>query len=100
MLTLIDEFTKEALAINPARRIRSNDVIDIFADVMIERGVSEYVRSDNDPEMVALIGSVQRPCTSHREALGRTATAKASMENCAMSYSTERSSTPSVNRKY
>jgi hypothetical protein len=36
MLTLIDEFTKEALAIYPARRIRSNDVIDIFANVMIE----------------------------------------------------------------
>jgi putative transposase len=53
MLTLIDEFTKEALAIYPARRIRSNDVIDIFADVMIERGVPEFIRSDNGPEMVA-----------------------------------------------
>jgi putative transposase len=39
MLTLIDEYTKESLAIYPARRIRSHDVIDIFADVMIERGV-------------------------------------------------------------
>jgi putative transposase len=53
ILTLIDEFTKEALAIHPARRIRSNDVIDIMADVMIERGVPEYIRSDNGPEMVA-----------------------------------------------
>ena len=53
MLTLIDEFTKEALAIYPARRIRAHDVIDIFADVMIERGVPEYIRSDNGPEMVA-----------------------------------------------
>jgi putative transposase len=53
MLTLIDEFTKEALAVYPARRIRANDVIDIFADVMIERGVPEYIRSDNGPEMVA-----------------------------------------------
>jgi transposase InsO family protein len=53
MLTLIDEFTKEALAIYPTRRIRSNDVIDIFADVMIERGVPEFIRSDNGPEMVA-----------------------------------------------
>jgi putative transposase len=53
MLTLIDEFTKEALAICPARRIRSNDVIDIFADVMTERGVPEFIRSDNGPEMVA-----------------------------------------------
>jgi len=53
ILTLIDEFTKEALAIYPSRRIRSNDVIDILADVMIERGVPEYIRSDNGPEMVA-----------------------------------------------
>jgi len=53
ILTLIDEFTKEALAIYAARRIRAHDVIDIFADVMIERGVPEYIRSDNGPEMVA-----------------------------------------------
>jgi transposase InsO family protein len=53
ILTLIDEYTREALAIYAARRIRANDVIDIFADVMIERGVPEYVRSDNGPEMVA-----------------------------------------------
>ena len=53
MLTLIDEFTKESLAIYPARRIRAHDVIDIFADVMIERGVPKFIRSDNGPEMVA-----------------------------------------------
>jgi transposase InsO family protein len=53
ILTLIDEYTKEALAIVPARRIRSNDVIDIFADVMIERGIPAHIRSDNGPEMVA-----------------------------------------------
>jgi putative transposase len=53
ILTLIDEFTKEALAVHPARRIRANDVIDIFADVMIERGIPEHIRSDNGPEMVA-----------------------------------------------
>lgn len=53
LLTLIDEYTKEALAIYPARRSRSQDVIDIFTDVMVERGVPEYIRSDNGPEMVA-----------------------------------------------
>jgi transposase InsO family protein len=53
ILTLIDEYTKEALAVYPARRICSQDVIDIFADVMVERGVPEYIRSDNGPEMVA-----------------------------------------------
>jgi hypothetical protein len=53
MLTLIYEFTKEALAFYPAQRIRANAVIDIFADVMIERGVPEFMRSDNGPEMRA-----------------------------------------------
>lgn len=53
ILTLIDEYTKEALAIYAVRRIRSQGVIDIFADVMVERGVPEYIRSDNGPEMVA-----------------------------------------------
>jgi putative transposase len=53
MLTLIDEFAKEAPAIYPTRRIRSNDVLDIFADVMIERGAPKYIRWDNGPEMVA-----------------------------------------------
>ena len=53
MLTLIDEFTKESLAIYPAQRIRSHDVIDIFADVVIERGVPEFIRGDNGTEMIA-----------------------------------------------
>lgn len=50
---VLAHYAKEALAIYPARRIRSQDGIDIFADVMVERGVSEYIRSDNGPEMVA-----------------------------------------------
>lgn len=58
ILTLIDEHTKEMLAIVPARRIRSNDVIDIFADVMIERAIPEHIRLDNGPEMVT--------CTTRR----------------------------------
>jgi putative transposase len=53
ILTLIDEYTREALAIYVVRRIRAADVVDIFADVMVERGVPEYIRSDNGPEMVA-----------------------------------------------
>ena len=55
ILTLIDEYTKEALAVHVARRIRASDVIDILADVMVERGVPEYIRSDNGPEMVAKV---------------------------------------------
>ncbi len=55
MLTLIDEYTKECLTIHVARRIRASDVIDIFADVMVYRGVPTFIRSDNGPEMVAKV---------------------------------------------
>lgn len=91
ILTLIDVFTREALVVYAARRIRANDVIDIFADVMIERGIPEHIRSDNGPEIVAKslrsgwgIGA-QRHCTSSRAAIGRTATVRVSMASCAMS---------------
>jgi len=53
ILTLIDEYTRGSLAIYAARRIRAHDVIERLADVMIQRGVPEYLRSDNGPEMVA-----------------------------------------------
>ena len=46
-MTLIDEFTRECLAIRVARRINSFGVIETMADVMLERGVPEHIRSDN-----------------------------------------------------
>jgi transposase InsO family protein len=54
MLYIIDEFTREALAIRVARKIRSADVIEALADLFIERGVPAHIRSDNGPEFVAL----------------------------------------------
>jgi putative transposase len=54
-MTLIDEFTRECLAIRVARRINSFGVIETMADVMLERGVPEHIRSDNGPEMTAKI---------------------------------------------
>ena len=53
MLNLIDEFTRECLAIRPRRRLNSRNVIEVLADAMIERGVPEHIRSDNGPEFVA-----------------------------------------------
>ena len=55
LLTLIDEFTRECLAIRVARRINSFGVIEAMADVMLIRGVPEHIRSDNGPEMTAKI---------------------------------------------
>ena len=53
MLTLIDEYTRECLAIRVARRLGRYEVIEALADVMLLRGVPEHIRSDNGPEFVA-----------------------------------------------
>jgi HTH-like domain len=45
ILVLIDEFTRRCLALHVARQIRSNDVIDLLADVMQEHGVPDHLRS-------------------------------------------------------
>ncbi|MGA8036390.1 MAG: IS3 family transposase [Candidatus Acidiferrales bacterium] len=53
MLTMIDEYTRECLAIRVARRLGSYEVIEALADVMLFRGTPEHIRSDNGPEFVA-----------------------------------------------
>ena len=53
ILTLIDEYTRECLALRVARRLNSLEVIDTLADVMLERGIPEHIRSDNGPEFIA-----------------------------------------------
>ena len=53
MLCLIDEFTREALAIRVKRKLNSTDVLEVLADVMICRGTPTYIRSDNGPEFIA-----------------------------------------------
>ena len=55
MLNVVDEFTRECLAIRVARRLGSTDVVDVLSDLFILRGVPEHVRSDNGPEFVAKI---------------------------------------------
>ena len=53
MLCVVDEFTREALAIRVARKLGSAEVIDTLADLFIARGVPAHIRSDNGPEFVA-----------------------------------------------
>lgn len=53
ILTLIDEYTRECLAMPVQRKLNSEDVLQTLADVMVERGVPSYIRSDNGPEMTA-----------------------------------------------
>lgn len=53
MLNVIDEFTRECLAIRINRKLKSTDVIDVLSDLFILRGIPMHVRSDNGPEFIA-----------------------------------------------
>ena len=53
MLTLIDEHTRECLAIDVARKLKSEDVLERLSDLFVCRGVPKYIRSDNGPEFTA-----------------------------------------------
>lgn len=53
MLTLIDEHSRECLAIDVARRLTSEDVLERLSDLFVRRGVSVYLRSDNGSEFTA-----------------------------------------------
>jgi putative transposase len=53
ILNIIDEFTRECLAIMVARKITNREVIDILFNLFIFRGIPEHIRSDNGPEFTA-----------------------------------------------
>jgi len=53
MLTLIDEYSRESLAIKVARSIRSEDVLECLAELFVHRGTPDHIRSDNGPEFTA-----------------------------------------------
>ncbi|WP_192964082.1 IS3 family transposase [Phycobacter azelaicus] len=52
-LNILDEHSRECLAIKVKRKLNSGDVIDALSDLFIMRGVPDYIRSDNGPEFVA-----------------------------------------------
>ena len=53
LMVVLDEWTRECLAIRVARRLRAPHVLEVFADLMEVHGVPVHLRSDNGPEMVA-----------------------------------------------
>lgn len=54
ILNILDEYTIECLASFVARRIRSQDVILILADLFLRHGIPKHIRSDNGPEFIAI----------------------------------------------
>jgi transposase InsO family protein len=53
MLTLVDEYTRECLAIDVERRLDSEDVLDRLEALFVSRGTPEFIRSDNGAEFAA-----------------------------------------------
>jgi transposase InsO family protein len=55
LLTVMDEYSRECLAIDVGRRITSDDVLERLTELFVQRGVPAYVRSDNGPEFTATV---------------------------------------------
>ena len=53
MLVLVDEYTRECLAIRVGSSMDSVKLAEILAEVIKKRGAPEYIRSDNGPEFIA-----------------------------------------------
>ncbi len=53
ILTIIDEYTRECLAIVVERRLSSDDVLHCLTELFVKHGVPEHIRSDNGPEFTA-----------------------------------------------
>ncbi len=55
MLTVMDEYTRECLAIDVGRCLKSDDVLERLMDLFIHRGIPEHLRSDNGSEFTAKV---------------------------------------------
>jgi putative transposase len=53
MLTVLDEYTREALCVAVASRMGASDVLEALYPLLLKRGRPEYIRSDNGPEFSA-----------------------------------------------
>jgi putative transposase len=53
ILNVIDEYTRECLRVNVARRLTHKDVLEVLLDLFLERGVPVHIRSDNGSEFIA-----------------------------------------------
>ena len=53
MLNIVDEFTRESLAIEIRRHFTGKDVVSVLAELFAIRGCPRYIRSDNGPEFAS-----------------------------------------------
>ena len=84
MLTVLDEYSRECLAIVVARRLQSDDVLQTLSELFVEHGPPANLRSDNGPEFTARVvrqwlgGLGVKTLFIAPAAPGRTATMRAS----------------------
>ena len=55
MLTVMDEYTRECLAIDVERHLTTEDVLERLAELFVARGAPEFIRSDNGSEFTAQV---------------------------------------------
>ena len=95
-LNILDEHSREYLAIRVKWELNSTEVIDALTDLFIIRGVPVYIRSDNALNLLQRLSGCgsrrlePRSPTSSRVRPGRMDTARASMNECEINYSTEK----------
>jgi len=53
MLTVIDEYTREALCVAVRPKINAHDVLDVLFDLILKRRNLKFIRSDKGPEFIA-----------------------------------------------
>ena len=53
MLTVLDEFTRQALAVKVRTKMGAEDVLEALYPLLLRHGTPEYIRSDNGPEFAA-----------------------------------------------
>ena len=53
ILTVVDEYARECLAIVVARRLRSTDVLETLAELFLTHGLPAHIRSDNGSAFTA-----------------------------------------------
>ena len=53
ILNIIDEYTRECLAVKVARSLTHKEVLEVLTDLFLEHGVPVHIRSDNGSEFTA-----------------------------------------------
>ena len=104
LLTVVDEYTRECLAIAVQRRLTSQDVQEVLSELFLLRGCPTHIRSDNGSVLPGCFdsgtsGSPSRRCLSIQGVRGRTDMLNRSTENCGTNCSTVNSSIRCTRRR-